>query len=117
MIGVQPVPAPRVMTEDNIGSDLSDPVGYLPALANPGFELAVRPAEEGDVTVTPECPRRRSLLFLPHGDQRGEVGVRVPRSFGAIGADEVMNVAAIGSPLRQRCATAKLDVVGMGADG
>ena len=60
--------------------------------------------------------RRVSLLRLARRDQRGEVGVGVPRALGAVGADAQVHVGAGVRPLRERRAAAELDVVGVGAD-
>ena len=46
VIGVQPVPLPRVVSEHHRGLEPADPVGHLPPLAQPRVELAVGPAEE-----------------------------------------------------------------------
>src|SRR6516165_2540021 len=116
MIGVQAITPPRVVAEYNFGPDFPDPVGHLPALANPGLEFAVGPTEKGHIALTPECPRRRSLLFPAQRDQRDQVGIPIPRSPGAVGAHQVMKAAPGGSPFCECGATAKLDVIGMGTD-
>src|SRR3546814_19955818 len=48
---------------------------------------------------------------------RGDVGVGVPAALRAVGADEVVDDAAVGRPLGQRRPSPELDVVGVGADG
>ena len=117
MVRMQAVASPRVMAEDHIGADLANPVRHLPALAKPRVEFAVRPPEEGDVTLATKCAGSGPLLVLSHRDERVEVGVRVPRALAAIGANQVMNVTAARGPLRQCGAAPELDVVRMGTDG
>lgn len=116
MIRVQPVPPPGVMTEDNVGPGLADPVSHLPALVDPGVEFAIRPAEERGLATAAECPGRGSLFFLSYRDEGGEIRVRIPRPLGPVRAHQVVKLAAAGRPFRQRRSAAKLDVIRMGAD-
>ena len=64
--------------QDDVGFELPDPVGQLPALLYPGFQLAVRPAEKDHIAFTAERSRRRPLFFLPHGHQPGSVLAGIP---------------------------------------
>ena len=54
VIGVDPVPLPRIVTEDDVRSHAPDPRAHLPALADARFQLAVGPAEEDNVAFAAE---------------------------------------------------------------
>ncbi len=116
VIGVQPVPLPRVVPEHHVGADPADPVGHFPPLAQTGFELAVWPAEERDFALATEAAGCLALLLLAHGDQPGRVFGWVPRSLGTVSADQVMDPASRGRPLGQGAAASELDVVRMRPD-
>ena len=87
------------------------------------LELAVDASEE---ETCPLLVRRRdrrtgsgrgALLVLTPGDERGGVGVGVPRALRPVRAHEVVHDRAGGSPLGERRPGAELDVVRVGADG
>ena len=44
------------------------------------------------------------------------IGMRIPRSLGSVGADQVVDDASTLGPLRQRRPASEFDVVGMSAD-
>ena len=56
VIGVEPVPAPRVVPEHDVGPVLADPVGDLPPLAEARLQLTVGPAEEDALARAAEGP-------------------------------------------------------------
>ena len=119
VVGVQAVPLPRVVAEHDLRSQLADDPGDLAARRPIAVELAVDAVEEADLTgpVAGQPSRRLALLVLTPGDERRQIGVRVPRALRTVGAHEVVDDAAGGRPLGQRAAGAELDVVGVGADG
>ena len=117
VVGMEPVAAPRVVAEDDVGAQAPDPVGDLTALGEPVLQLAVVPAEEHDVLRATQDTSRVPLLGLPGGHEVREVGVGVPRPLRAVGADEVEDRAALRRPLGERAAATELHVVGVGGDG
>ncbi len=66
VVGVEAVALPRVVAEHHGGPQRADPVGDLPALPQPGLELAVGPAEEHALAGGAEG-RRRPLAARPGG--------------------------------------------------
>ena len=91
VVGVEPVALPRVVAEHDVGPQPPDPVGHLAtAWRRSGLELAVDPAEEHHLAGGAEGLGRGPLLDLAGGDQRGEVGVGVPRALRPVGAHEVV---------------------------
>ena len=117
VIRVEPVALPGVVPEHDDRADTADPRRHLETLPQSRLELPVRPAEEDDLTPAAECAGGRALLFPPESHQLGRVLCGIPRALRAVGADEVVDLAPAGCPLRERPTAAELDVVGMGADG
>ena len=64
MVGMEPVAAPWVVPEHDVRSKAAHPMGHLPALGEPGLELAVVPAEEQYVAGRTHGACRQALLFL-----------------------------------------------------
>ena len=88
VVGVQAIALPRIVSEHDVGTEPPDPAGHLAALPQPALELAV------DQPRKTTSPRRRraarrggALLVLARGDERGGVGVGVPRALRSVGAD------------------------------
>ena len=94
VIGMQAVPLPRVVAEDDVRLQPADAGGDLEALAESRLELAVGPAEEDDLALAAERHRGGSLLAAPRHDELGRVLCGVPGSLGPVGAHEVEDLAA-----------------------
>ena len=88
MVGVEPVALPRVVAEQDVGTQPPDPAGDLGLGLPVGDQLAVDPAEEHHLAGGAEGPAAALLLVLAGGDQRVEVGVGVPGALRAVGADQ-----------------------------
>jgi hypothetical protein len=115
VIGMQPVRAPGVVPEHDVGPDLADDLYDGRALVGAGPEISVDKAQEVD---GPRAEHRRCIILLGFAllDERGDVGIRIPCALGAVGADAQVYIGACRRPLGQRRAAAELDVVGMGTD-
>ncbi len=117
MVRVEAVALPRIVTDDDIRADRADRSTYLPSLAQPGLQLSVRPAQEGHRGSAAEGRCSRNLLLLArHDELRGVLG-GIPGATRAVGAHEVVDIAACCGPLRKCATAAELDVVRMGPDG
>ncbi len=132
VIGVEPVPAPRIVAQQRVRPEPADDPGHLPPLVDRVLQFAVDPAQEEHPVVahrrrfrrptSTDRPavddrRRRPALRLPRRHQGAQVGAGVPTALGPVGEDQVVDPAPGRRPLGQRGAAAELDVVGMGADG
>ena len=121
VIGVQPVPAPRIVSEDHVGAHPPDHLAHLAALDDPRFELAVGPVEEVDLTTLAgsagQHPGRLALLPVSALHQRREVVIGRPRPLRSVGEYQMVDAAAPGGPLGQCRPASELHVVGMGGDG
>src|ERR1700722_1103561 len=94
MIRVEAIALPRVMCQDNLGSETPDPESHLASLLETRSELTVRPAEEDDVVSPSELSCRPLLLELSFRYERLLVGRWIPGSFRAVGADQVEDLTA-----------------------
>ena len=119
VIGMEPVALPRVVTEHDVGPQLADDPGDLGDRRPIARQVAVDVPEEAHLAgaVTGQPAGRLALLVLAARHELRQVGRRVPRALGTVGAHEVVDDAAGRRPLGQRAAGAELDVVGMGGDG
>ena len=86
MVGMQPVPPPRVVAEDDVGSQHPNPSRDLGPLRETRLELAVAPSEEDDLAGRAERLGCGPLLVLAAGDERLGVGGDVPRALRSVGA-------------------------------
>jgi len=130
VVRMEPVPAPRIVSHQCGGAQLSDDPGDIATLVHLVDEFAVHPTKvEHPVadtipihdarcahrTVDHRC--RRPALRFAGRHQGAEIGVRVPAALGSVGEDQVVHPASGRRPLGQRGATSELDVVGVRADG
>ena len=62
MVGMQPVSAPRIVSDQCGGTELADDAGHLPALVDGILEFAIDPVEEQHpVAVSSRWPGRPSM--------------------------------------------------------
>jgi hypothetical protein len=120
VVGVQPVPLPRIVPEHHVGTKLTDHSRDAAAAAGVkvAVELTVHVAQKrhGAGALAGEhrgCP---ALFVLASLRQRARVGIGIPRALRSVGAHEVVDRAAGVRPLGQGGAATELDIVGMGAD-
>jgi hypothetical protein len=114
VVGMEPVAAPGVVAEEDLGSEPADHLADPPPLADARLELAVGEVEEVDLSA-PEPPGGLHLLGVPGPDEVGHVAGLLPGPLRAVGEDEMVDAASPGRPLGQGGAAAELDVVGVGA--
>ena len=115
MIGMQAVRLPGIVTEHDVGLHLADRGADLGSRSEIVYQLAVDAAQEAHVDRAEDLGSVALLVFASR-HQCGEIGVRVPRSLGAVGAHAEVHLGARVGPFRQRRRTPELDVVGVGAD-
>ena len=101
-----------------LGSQLSD---HLATSLRASRSLASSPSTSprkrtSPATVTGESSRRFVCSARRRRTRAHRVGGDVPRSLRPVGADQVVDDAAVRGPLGEQTAAAELDVVGMGAD-
>ena len=113
---MEPIPAPGVVAQDDIGADGANRPCDLPLGPGAIAELAVGPAEEFDLAPAQD-DGGAALFVLAQGDEGCLVAFGVPRTLGAVGQDQVVDGGAGGRPLGQRSTAAELDVIGMRPDG
>ena len=111
VVGVEAVPRPGVVAEQDVGSQPADPEGDLGHGVPVGDQVAVDPAQEGDLAGGAQGGGRVALLGLPGGDQGGGVGLDVPGPLGPVGAHQDGDLAAGLGPAGQRGPRSELDVV------
>ena len=116
MIGMEAVAPPRVMPENDVGTEAPDPKGDVPLLGDAVAKLSVGPSEKDDVTSA-ELRGGAALLCLALRRECHRVALWVPCSLRAVGQDEVVDRRPAGRPFRQRGAATELDVVGVRPDG
>ena len=116
VIRMEPVRLPRVVGQHYVGARLADDAADRLDPASIGGQLAVDESEQHRC-VARRGPRRPPAARRSRRDERGDVGVAVPRALGAVGADAHGDQRTGGGPLGERGAASELDVVGMGADG
>ena len=116
VVGMDLIPSPRVVRDDDVGTVRADEGRHLSPHAHRVLEFTIDMTEEHD--------RRRAqgiggclLLGSPDFDQRRRILVGFPGALRSVGHDRHHDVTAGPGPPGQRSAGSELDVVGMGADG
>ena len=94
MVGVEPVPLPRIVAQHDVRPGPADRLANQGPLGQPAAELAVGHAEEIDAGQA-EDGGGGVLLAAAGLDQGPEVGVRVPGPFGAVGEHEQQEIARV----------------------
>ncbi len=115
MVRVDPVGLPRIVSEHDIGTGLTNDPARGGDRRSVTSELAVDVAQEDDVGRA-EDRGGIPLLLLASGGQRAEIGVAVPGPLGTVRAYAHRHAGTCRGPLRERRTAPELDVVGVRAD-
>src|SRR5262249_60081740 len=102
MIGMQAVTLPRIVTEHDFGTEVTDPSGDVATQLECRFELPVDRAEERDLAGGAERLGSGALFVLPRSYERCDVGGRIPRALRSVGAHEMVDDTSRRGPPRQR---------------
>ena len=88
VIGMQPVLLPGVVTEHDVGPHRADQRAHRAGACAASASSSPSTAPKKCTSAAPSVRGRGALLLLAGGDQRGEVGVGVPRALRAVGEHE-----------------------------
>lgn len=116
MVRVQAISLPGVVAEDNRRFQAPNFPSESAAKFTGRFEIPIDLVEEDDFAERSETSSRFTLFISASRDESVDIGLGIPRSFGTIGQDEVMDQAASLSPLGESSSTSEFDVIGVSAD-
>jgi len=116
MIGMESVSLPRIMSENDIGLNRTDPVGNLIANVKCRLEFAIDMTKHDDLASRAEPTGCFHLLRSAHFNEFVSALIGIPSSFGAVGKNEMVDDTSCSGPFGKSAAALKFGIVGMSND-